>query len=269
MDADLETPSSPEDFKAFLQRELIRRCKSNPRYSLRAFARTLKLDSSYLSKVLQGRRSVTEGLIERVRDALALSPAQVETFKQRIPKPAKQGSVPVIPFDQVALDTFHLISDWYHFAILELTTIQGFSPNTKWIAGALDLPVPLVQSAVDRLARLGMLTFSEDGTSFRSSGNHTTVGNPFTASAFRKLQKDVLELALRALEEVPLDRRDQSSITLAIDSTRLAEAKVRIQQFRREITGFLNTSSDLDSVYHLTVSLYPVTKSDLVERNER
>jgi transcriptional regulator with XRE-family HTH domain len=72
-EASREEYSHSFDFKAYLATELKRRLDDNPRYSMRAFARTLGLESSYLSKILRGKRPVTERLIQKCSDPLGLN----------------------------------------------------------------------------------------------------------------------------------------------------------------------------------------------------
>ena len=50
MDHELET-----DYREFLRRELTRRVQRNPAYSLRAFARDIRVSPSTLSEALRGR----------------------------------------------------------------------------------------------------------------------------------------------------------------------------------------------------------------------
>jgi hypothetical protein len=46
---------------------------------------------------------------------------------------------------------------WYHFAILELTRLQDFQPDSRWIARVLGLNPDEVNIALARLMRLGLL----------------------------------------------------------------------------------------------------------------
>ena len=50
-----------------------------------------------------------------------------------------------------------LLSDGVHRAILEMTSMEGFIPDTRWIARALDLTFDEVNMALSRLTRLGLL----------------------------------------------------------------------------------------------------------------
>ena len=162
-----------------------------------------------------------------------------------------------------------MIADWYHYAILELVTLDSFQPSPKWIAKKLGISLHQASAAIERLQRLEYLETDEQGRWINCSGNNTTVGNDFTAVAFRKLQRQVLEMAVVALEEVPLEDRDQSSMTLAIDSSRLPEIKEELRSFRRHLTEKYQRPGPRDSVYHLGLSFYPVTRKPVQSKSEK
>ena len=52
-------PSAALRLRTILREELDRRRRVNPRYSLRALARTLQLEHSTVSQLLRGRRAMT------------------------------------------------------------------------------------------------------------------------------------------------------------------------------------------------------------------
>ncbi len=64
------------DFRLFLQQELVRRCRENRNYSLRAFARHLNLEPSFLSKLLRGERNITIDMFRKLADRLLLEPQE-------------------------------------------------------------------------------------------------------------------------------------------------------------------------------------------------
>ncbi len=253
------------DMRAYLQQELVRRCKLNPSYSLRAFARLLEIESSALSKILAGKRTITPKMFEKMADRLRLNPEQTLTLAPKRPRRGdarkrddQRAQIP--DYQQLALDTFQIISDWYHYAILELIAVEDFQADARWIAKVLGITPSEVNIAIERLQRTGFLTIDETGRWIDTAGAVTTVGNEFTAAAFQKLQKQILEKGIQALEETPLEKRDQSAVTLSINSALIPEAKQRIKKFRRELSAFLKTEGPHDHVYHLGISLYPVTK---------
>ncbi len=252
-------PSETPDFRAFLQAELARRTRINPRYSLRAFAIFLDVQSGFLSKLLLGQRRITPQTVRKFGARLGLHPAEIERFETQ---QARSELAPAVDaYKQMAYDHFQLLSDWYHFAILELSAIEGFKPEPRWISKALRVPVPEINEAIARLKRLEFIQEEEDGAWIILGGRGTTtIGTELTSAALRKMQKQVLELAMQALEETPVDKRDQTTMTTAIDSSRLPRAKEMIRDFRRELTTYLEGGDKRDAVYHLSVSLYPVSR---------
>ena len=250
------------DFRFFLQNELINRCKKNQSYSLRSFAKSLQIEPSALSKILNGKRVAREKTLTKLCNHLSVEPDQLEKFKLYLKnrkRVSKENETSKTSFNELALDTFRIISDWYHYAILELVSVRGFVENEKWIAKVLGITVSEVNIAVERLVRLKFLKITKDGKWINISGGNTTMKNEFTAIAFRKLQKQILKKAIVALEEVPFEKRDQTSMTMAIDSHLLPEAKERITKFRRELCMFLQNNGKKDHVYNLSISLYPLT----------
>src|SRR4051812_9647516 len=113
-------------FKTFLQTELARRAKEHPGYSLRAFARSLQTDPSALSKILAGRLKVGPRTIRRLWHALALSSDEIDSFVAlRSVSEAEKPSGASWNYRAINAETFKVVSDWYHYAILELTHVRG------------------------------------------------------------------------------------------------------------------------------------------------
>ena len=245
----------PASIQTFLQSELLRRSKANPRYSLRAFARTLRVDHSTLVKILNGKRKLGKRATQKMAQQLGLSADEAAHFLQ--PKTDQAAD----NYQQLTLDSFAIISDWYHYAILELIRSDDFKPELGWMARVLGITTEEAGTAVERLKRLGLIETSSEGRWFQPEDSKaTTMGNPFTSRAFRNLQKQILEKAIVALEEVPMELRDQTSMTMAIDVSKLPEAKKKITEFRRELAALLSRGERRDEVYHLSLSLYPVSQ---------
>jgi uncharacterized protein (TIGR02147 family) len=259
------------DLREYLRRDLIRRCKLNPRYSLRAFSRFLKIDSSALSKILAGKRAASPALTKQLCVRLGLDPKQTANFlsttgETRGRKSLTESPKPSLPkadYKQLTYDLFQVISDWYHYAILELTKLNDFKPTRAWVARSLGITIPEVDEAVERLQRLEFLEITAEGRWIDRSGDVTTVGNDFTAIAFRKYQKQILEKAITALEEVPLENRDHTSMLMAGDSLLLPEAKKLIAEFRRKLCALLESGTQKDELYQLGIALYPLTNQSL------
>jgi len=216
------TKGVAEDFRSFLQDELIRRIEANPRYSLRAFAALLGLESSFLSKLLRAERKVTQKTIARVGQNLGLSPAKIASFSADNAKGQGLPEATALDYRQIAQDHFHVLSEWYHFAILELSRVKGFQPLPRWIATRLGISPAEVSVAIERLVRLNYLQIDERGAWKLSEPNRTTVGTEITSAALRNTQRQVLEMGISSLETVNPELRDQTTITMAIRTDKIA-----------------------------------------------
>jgi uncharacterized protein (TIGR02147 family) len=168
-------------------------------------------------------------------------------------------------YEQLAFDTYKTISEWFHFAILELVSVKNFDQSPKGVAKLLNITVEQAQEALERLVRLKLLKVDVNGRLNRTSHFLTTTEHHFTNDALVNLQSGLMERSLFALRKVAFDRRDHSSMTMAINSKRLPEAKRRIKKFRRALCEDLQVESDRDSVYQLLISFFPLTPAKAPE----
>jgi uncharacterized protein (TIGR02147 family) len=265
-------PPGP-DFRQHLQEELLGRCRRNPQYSLRAYARALGVNAATLSHILRGTRPLTQKSVLKLGTSLGLSPAELAKFaparqRARTPRPggtaAPRSEAPALQFRQVALDSFAMIADWYHDAILELMRLPDFQSDAKWVSRKLGIRAAEVHAAIERLARLGFIEIAPDGQWKCREGddNSTNIeSNDLTNGALRRLQAQILALSAKALEQLPRTKRDHTSMCMAMDGRDLAEAKERIRQFRFSLCSFLQRPvARPDQVFQLSVALFPLTQ---------
>jgi len=250
-----KNPTHQIDFRHILQQEFVKRCEKNPRYSLRAFAKSLSIEPSPLSAILRGKRPLTEKMTKRLGLALGLSLDEVLKFVQ-------SDQISAGPtYQQLALDSYAVISDWYHYAILELIRIKSFKPELSYISKTLGISKTEAHIAVERLQRLELLEIKKNGkwVDTTANGNATNINQDLTSQASKKLQRQVLEMGIQALENLPTEVRSQTSMTMAIHPKDLPQAKIMIRDFRRELCAYFEKSKKPTQVYNLGISLYPVT----------
>ena len=245
-------------FRQFLQNELLARLKNNPMFSLRAFSKVLGLESSSLSQILRGKRTLTDKMCLRIGEKLAISPADIHYLMGKSERPEEKS---FIGFIEIETEKFKVITDWYHYAILELIHLPHFQGEAGWISKVLDLSIHQTNDALRRLMRLGFLEITNDGKWRDKLGDANNAGNEFTHTAFRNLQKQILSKGIEALDKIPYDERIQTSMTLPVSQQKLTEAKKKILSFIDELNEFLREDEQRDEVYHMSFSLYPVSQS--------
>lgn len=251
-----------------LRRALVDRVARNPAYSLRAFARDLGISHAYMSLVLSGKRPIplkravgfSQAMGLSQQDSLAFLDScrraqfdrKVEAAPAKAPRPADSD------FFQVQLDQFRFLSEWYHVAILDLTVLDDFQPSERWVADRLGLTLEEVRSAVARLKRLGLLSVARG--KWKKRHRHFRVTPAESTDAIRRFHGQMIEKALAALASPELfESRDITGITMAVNPSRLPEAKKRIQKFRRSLMRYL-TRGECTELYQMNVQVFPLTK---------
>jgi transcriptional regulator with XRE-family HTH domain len=248
------TPTPDTSFRLFLQSELARRCTRNSQYSLRAFAMHLDVDHSTLSQWLRGRRPMTVRSIESIGQALRLPASTIERYVDQ----ARREPEDTEPASVLTGDTVSAIADWYHFAILELTHLGEFRPDSRWIARVLDVSVDEVNVALQRLIRLGLLDMVARDRWVDTAGDARATLQSLQPETIDARQTSTARLSASASRLVPVTYREQTSITMAISSTSLPRAFEIVSGFRQQLVDLL-TEGEPDDVYQFEIALFPVT----------
>lgn len=257
------SPSGPRagtgDMREFLREALAARCARNPRYSLRAFARQLGTDHSTLSQILRGRRPLAVRTIARYCDKLGV-PAEIrDRFIVAERHRRRHAATTPAGLTRLGRELSTLLSDWRHFAILELTRLGSFTPDSHWIARVLDATVDDVNIAVQRLLRFGLLQMTSDSEWTPTSPAVLVSLDGFLEAIASRLPS-LHQAGGRGLA-MPGDTRpaDRAETTIAVDSTRVDQAIEIMDRCRAEVTTLLASGDRKDDVYRLSISLVPVT----------
>jgi uncharacterized protein (TIGR02147 family) len=246
-------------FRLYLQAELARRCSTNSQYSLRSFALQLQVDHSTLSQILRGKRLMSDRMIRKLGERLALDCPTIDAFimREKLDAPPTRSSQGEIK--QLAHDTVSLISNIYHYSILELIRLPEFKPDSRWIARVLNLRVDEVNLALARLLRLGLLEMVEAEKWVDTSGSTTTSAEDFANAAIQHLAQQVRNLSSMAVRQGADALRERHATTLAIKRERLEAARAVIAKMEQELIECLATEDERGEVYQLEVKLYPAT----------
>jgi uncharacterized protein (TIGR02147 family) len=265
------------DYRQILKERFSERCAHNPQYSLRAFARDIKIAPAQLSLVLSGKKGLSAPKARQIAKALGLNENETQVFcslvdsahaRSKAGKSAAQSRLAQLELPsesvQLQLDAFRTVSDWYHFAILQLMRVDGWHDDPKWIASQLRINAHEVPAALERLERLELIRSEEGRYTPVAETVFTTDGVP--SEALRKFHRQVLDKAAAALAEQSLDRRYFNTTVLAIDEADLPKAKARIKALHQEFMNEFSEKSGLNRVYCLAVQLFDLGSDAKGER---
>ncbi|MCM3869540.1 MAG: DUF4423 domain-containing protein [Pyrinomonadaceae bacterium] len=246
-------------FRLYLQAELARRCSTNPQYSLRSFALQLKIDHSTLSQILRGKRLLSDRVISKLGKRLALDSSTIDAFILQEKLRSVEGRSTQGEIRQLAHDTVSLISNVFHYTILELIRLPEFKPDSRWIARVLNLTVDEVNLAIARLLRLGLLEMVAVDKWVDKSGPHVTTLEDFSHAAIHHLAQQVRKLSSMGVSQGTHARRERHATTIPIKRERLEQARQVLAKIELELIDCLATSDEYDDVYQLEIKIYPIT----------
>src|SRR5262249_34343416 len=145
----------------------------------------------------------------------------------------------LIEMQRLADDTSAVISGWYHYAILELTHLEHFKPDSRWISRVLGIETDEVNVALSRLIRLRLLEMVARDQWIDRSGNTTASLAEFNRTAVQRLAEEMRRLMLTALGSVAEGRAEHSLTTVALNTAQLPIILERIARFRRELSALV------------------------------
>jgi uncharacterized protein (TIGR02147 family) len=232
----------------------------NSSFSLRAFARLLGVSPASLSEFLNGKRVLSAKMINKLAERLCLSPEQIGELKEKLTRDKKGLShTPVSDKKVIQLqnDQYYLVSDWHYYAILCLAETPDFKDDYEWIAKRLKTNVKNVREAMERLMRLGFLTYTKEGRLIPQEVELTT-SEDIPNTSLKKRHSENLEAARESLFVDDVMTRDFSFATLAIDPTKVPAAKKMIREFQDQLFAFLEEGNKTE-VFEVCMQLFPRT----------
>lgn len=260
----------PKTYRDILLSEFQDRKKSNPGYSLNAFASRLGISASHLSRILRGHYGISREMALKMADLLQLEPALRDFFcdsaealhaRSATVRKAAQTKIEVEAFfpTPVTEAEFLSMSTWIHYALVDYVSIH-LDVEEERLRQAFDLPEDQFKKILNEV--IAMKFLSRSGTrvlrNFESDFS-TSYINPATAEGRAKLKQlhlDLLARATHAQDTFMIDKRFITSGMMTFPSSRRAEADQMLTDFRREFIAKFGAMKDADSTYALTLAFF-------------
>lgn len=254
------------NFISYLEAELARRQAANSYYSLRAFARDLNIEASLLSKLIRRKVPLTIKMFERLSPAVGLDENLHKEFYERMIASEGEDKFSEVPVKQLGVEELALIQDWYYFTIVELTALCDFQSEPQWIANKIGITLEQAESAIERLLGLNMLKRLPNGDLI--AAHESGMGLKISANdpdshrvLLQRRWEQIMDRSLVAIEELPVNKRVQRNLSVAIDSALVEEAREKLRNFTRELVDDLERKSKKkDHIYELATIFFPLTK---------
>ncbi len=243
-------------------------------FSYRTFAKAVGCKSvNHPHLVITGRRNLTSAMAVRFAQACGLSgeeqayfgdlvaftqaksPSEKQHYYARLGRYAPFRKVHKITEAQATY-----FSKWFIPATRELAARSDFRADPRWIAAELIPHITPAQAkkALQTLVELGMLTIDEQGRATRTEPLVTS-GGPL-GHHLVAFHREMLDRANEAIELVPRDEREISSVTVCVSQKRLLELKEQLREFRRQLLRTAEQDDVPERVVQINVQLFPLSK---------
>jgi uncharacterized protein (TIGR02147 family) len=263
------------DHRAFL-RDSYRERKAERGLSYRGFSRRAGLRSpNYLKLVIDGERNLSDAMAERFAKALGLSDdaaryfvtlvrfAQAKSTSERTEHYQKlTGFRRYRSARPLATAEVEYHRTWYLPAVRELAARSDFSEDPRWIGRTLWPAISPAEAAqaLETLLTLGLLVRAPSGR-IEQAEQLVSTGPEVQSVHIATYHRAMLERASGAIDDVPREHRDISSLTLCLGRDGLRRLKERVQRFRRELLELSELETEPSQVVQLNFQLFPLSSA--------
>lgn len=264
------------DYRSFLKDHVQWRRDGNRGISLRQVASKVGIDHSLLTKIIQSSRHVTPSSIPALCTWMKLDEQRTTYFEELVAYARARSDealrrhfekiLSLKPVEKRRLDAAHYeyFRSWHHVAVRSLLDwYEFYGDDWEALGGMLLPPISgrMAQESVELLRNLGLLEQDASGR-FRPSTTHLSTGERWHSAAVRTFQREVIRLSEGAVERVPKELRDISTITVALSSDCLEEVREVLREARAKVVKIADRRppEDSDAVYQLNLQWFPVTR---------
>ena len=263
------------DVRDFLALVFAAAKAEDPSYSYVRFSEDLGVGSANAQSIIAGRRKLTLKAAERLCEALAMTGVQKRYFLNLVEqKRAKSATERDAIFDErlelrqrllpTELDRRQLafFEHWYHAAILEILRLEEAKDDAVWLSNELSPTVPesKVEESLKLLTELGYLRRDDKRQRLYPTDVTITTGNEVIGLALVSYHRQMLKLAMDAIEGVAAEDRDISALTLMATPELVAQFKDEVAGLRKRFLALAAAEPHATEVVQLNMQLFPLKK---------
>lgn len=242
---------------SLLRQDYEKKKRKNKSFSQRAYAKSLGLDASLVSKVMRGERPVSSRVRDKIQKVVKVprsitKKTQTEWIRKNHPEVKTLNRQ----------DASFFFSSWETLAFMARISSGTFKGTSQDLARDFGVSLARAQEVYSGLIENGFCSVGPDGYHVCHS-----VAFGFEANRDDILRQRMGQLKVTELgKDVLLNNIAESGIstmTLNMSSRCLDLAKSMIRQFEREACTILEEesgSSDDTKVYAMQIQLFPLTK---------
>jgi len=264
------------DYRRFLRDSQQQRRALRPAFTLEHLAGKVGLKSKgHVSLIFKGAKSIPEEKIALFAHALDLDEKETEFFahlvrfgQSRTHRDRKRHLDMMVGLMRVAdrrlvPRQYALCQEWWHPVVHELLRIIDFEGDWEALAARLrpSITVEQARESVGLLEDIGLVRKDANGF-WRPTEAVLTFGDGWSSVAVRQFQIHTFAMARQALEDVPVEERDVSTLTLSVGESTFREIRSRLALVRQEILALARSERSPDRVCQMNLALFPLTSPE-------
>ncbi len=272
-----QLPISPfeyDDYRLFLADLTAEWKRNHRRWNYAEFSRSVGFASTnYLKTIIAGKRNLTVSAIAKTVEYFEFNQQETRFFTALVQfNQAKSDSAREEAFREMqknqkmtkeregAVNTHRFYSNWYNPVIREMVTIPDFVAEPKWISENISPKIPEreAERALAFLKTSGNIVESENETLVQAEPVSST-GNEIASLAVANYHREMMRLATESLDRLPSEKRNLSSLTMAVSKETYALIVEKIYAFQDEIISMVTNDSAPEEVCQLNFQLFPTT----------
>ncbi len=264
------------DYRDYIRAFVAEKQVDNSSYSFRYLASRLECNPGFFNRVLKGERNLTSEYQLKVVNVFGLQKREQHYFellvgynqaKKEIERDHLYTQLKLFKnaeIKRVSDDEYGLYDEWYNVVLRDILNVYPIYELSLESCQMLSQHIqPKIQAAtilktVEKLAELGVIIQDETGR-FCLKDQLISSGTTIPPEIVRRVLRQFFQLGTASLTRFKPEKRVCSAVTVSVSQDGYDQIKAKLEQTRREILEIARADSDVDSVYHMNVQLFPVS----------
>lgn len=253
------------DYKSFkgnipdlLNAVYLEKKSRNKHFSLRAFARDIGVPPGRLSEIMAGKRNLTLSVAQKFSEAYSLNSDEKKELYMLVKSQTKLRSKKISDRQLIDPQDFAKICHWKYYSLICLVQNSQNGATINDLSERLGLKECEIHEMLLTLKKMNLASHQNDR--YFAPKVLTTTTQDVLDKSLHQFQKEMLELHLTRLSEVPTELREAQTIILSFSKSKMKQAKIMIKKCLSSFESKFGAPNDSD-VFSLSVQLSPLTST--------
>lgn len=242
--------------------------------NMKSISQKLDITPSYLSMILNRKRELSRALTKKFASLFSLSKTESDFFEllvdfnvtsddklkseyfERMKRFKKYRN-----YNNSDTNWHDYMSNWLNITIREMTALENFCDDPKWIQSNLKNKASLsdIKASLDFLKCENIIVKNSDGT-FSKPDYEVSCTDKIYSNALAQFHREFLQLAGDSIGKSSSEERQLIGHCVAFDEESFTKAKDILNEALDKIINLTSNSNNNEKVYFMELALFPLTK---------